>query len=765
MDQLKPETIIDDKYRVIDTLGVGGMGIVYRVEQLSLNSERALKTIHTAKLSEGVWHRFQREAKAACRLDHSNLVKVFDYGLLEKVTPYYVMEIVQGQTLSARIKILGPLTIDQCLSVFIPTAFALAYAHEKKIIHRDMKPANIMLSESNGKITDVKVLDFGIAKLVSDGNLTNALTKPGEVIGSPHFMSPEQSWGGNIDARSDIYSLGCSMFEALTGLPPFIAKNAVQVIMLHQTATPPTLAQTAPNLTFSDSIEQVLRVMLAKEPDHRYQSMDELAQDLIAIKSGKQPKFAQLQERLSGTQPPEDNRTTSVGKSQGKSIDRSMDRTIDRSIGRTLDNSLDDSLSDLTPLNSDEEELTGSTFDQISESQTLTTSMWKKVNVPAVALTILLIGAACTVLSIVRPTANSYRSSTSTGKATSDANSSEASNSTSNAKSSSLPKVTLSPATIATINAPSVTALPNTNEPFAHERRLENGQEVLVFNFPTAFTLGAIHSLDGRHSMDARGEVTIPRGGQFFFRPSREFLEKPHLFKRFGTNQIAELDVGDRHMFNNEHMADLKHMSSIGKLNLKDVNLTPKCINDLNGLTRLTELIATNSGLDDKSMSNLKRLRDLEFLEVREFVSSNKTIKALAGSTKMQKLALGNTCLDNNALKSVAKNTNITYLSVPQNPKITDEGLKNLLPLTKLEHLNLLDCQISPKSIATLARFKKLHTIKLTTDGWSKADVAALKQLLPRKCNVEQDETSPRKSQAVLDQLREFRSIGPPDEK
>lgn len=265
--------------------------------------------------------------------------------------------------------------------------------------------------------------------------------------------------------------------------------------------------------------------------------------------------------------------------------------------------------------------------------------------------------------------------------------------------------------------------------------------------------------------MDARGEVTIPRGGQFFFRPSREFLEKPHLFKRFGTNQIAELDVGDRHMFNNEHMADLKHMSSIGKLNLKDVNLTPKCINDLNGLTRLTELIATNSGLDDKSMSNLKRLRDLEFLEVREFVSSNKTIKALAGSTKMQKLALGNTCLDNNALKSVAKNTNITYLSVPQNPKITDEGLKNLLPLTKLEHLNLLDCQISPKSIATLARFKKLHTIKLTTDGWSKADVAALKQLLPRKCNVEQDETSPRKSQAVLDQLREFRSIGPPDEK
>jgi serine/threonine protein kinase len=146
---------------LINTLGVGGMGIVYRVEQLSLNSERALKTIHTDKLSEAVWQRFQREAKAACRLDHSNLVKVFDYGLLEKVTPYYVMEIVQGQTLSARIKLQGTLNLRSVsLNVFIPTAFALAYAHEKKIIHRDMKPANIMFSESNGKISEVKVTRF-----------------------------------------------------------------------------------------------------------------------------------------------------------------------------------------------------------------------------------------------------------------------------------------------------------------------------------------------------------------------------------------------------------------------------------------------------------------------------------------------------------------------------------------------------------------------------------------------------------------------------
>ncbi|MBP9092512.1 protein kinase [bacterium] len=697
MKQLEPETIIDEKYRVINTLGVGGMGIVYRVEQLSLNSERALKTIHTDKLSEAVWQRFQREAKAACRLDHSNLVKVFDYGLFEKVTPYYVMEIVQGQTLSARIKLKGTLSLEQCLNVFIPTTFALAYAHEKKIIHRDMKPANIMINEdTNGKILEIKVLDFGIAKLVSDGNLTNALTKPGEVIGSPHFMSPEQSWGGKIDARSDIYSLGCSMFESLTGLPPFIAKNAVQVIMLHQSSPPPTLAQTAPNLEFGESIEQVVRVMLAKDPNHRYQSMDELAQDLISVKNGKLPRFAQTQEKQSG----QESNLPAAKTIATKAI--TTDKIID-----------------------DDEDISSDSQDQISESQTVTTNTLSKFSFPTVALSIILVIAATATVILLQH--------------------------------GQPPKTFGQIPSKTTLSDP----LSGSDNTFSHSAKLANGQQVTVFEFPKEFSAGEIHSLDGRHKADARGEVTIPFGELIGFRPSREFVDRSELFRKFGANEIAEVDASDRHMFSDKHLANMRHLVSIRYLNLKDTNLSSKCITDLNCLTQLRELNATNTGIDDQSLAKLKRLKNLEFLEAREFPTLTKTIKILAGSTKLRKLSLSNTCAENNSLKEIAKNRNLTYLSLSQNRKVTAEGVKFLLPLTQLNHLNLLDCNVGPEATATLASFKKLRVLKLNISNWSKADVANLKQVLPKSCTLEVDENAPRKSREVLDQLNQWRSLEP----
>ena len=728
MDQLKPETIIDEKYRVINTLGVGGMGIVYRVEQISLNSERALKTIHTANFSEGVWQRFQREAKAACRLDHSNLVKVFDYGLFENVTPYYVMEIVQGTTLSSRIKTIGTLTLEQCLNVFIPTAFALAYAHDKKIIHRDMKPANIMINEdTNGKILDIKILDFGIAKLVSDENLTNALTKPGEVIGSPHFMSPEQSWGGKIDARSDIYSLGCSMFEALTGLPPFIAKNAVQVIMLHQSSPAPTLAQTAPNLVFSESIEQIIRVMLAKDPNHRYQSMNELAQDLISVKGGKQPKFAKIQEKLPGLQslsPATKSLSASAPLVEKLFHDFMPETTNGGSSSDTTGNRSGDT--------------TGDTFGQTSDSLAIARRFLGKIGkakFQLIALTaILLLAAATTSLTML-----SHKHK----------------------------ETVTNPPAAATNPSPPVLSRRSqidNNEQFAITKTLANGQKLSVYNFPTDFSCGSIRSLDGRHKLDARGEMTIPFGEMFFLRPSREFLDKPHLFKKFGPDQIAELDVGDRHSFCDQHMADMRHLRSIRALNLKDVNLSPKCIDDLNGLTHLKELVATNSGLDDAALSKLKRLRYLKFLEAREFVSIKSTVHALSGSQKLERLGLANTNLNNESVKIIAKSANIEYLSLPQNPRITDEGVKYLLPLKHLNHLNLTDCQISPKAIPTFALLKNLRMLKLNTGEWSKANVDQLKLLLHKNCKLEEEETTPKKGREVMDELKDFCGIDSPPE-
>lgn len=716
MEQLKPETIIDEKYRVIDILGIGGMGIVYRVEQLSLNSQRALKTIPTDKLSDNVWQRFQREAKAACRLEHSSLVKVFDFGLLETVTPYYVMEIVQGQTLSARVKLKGTLNLEQCLSVFIPSAFGLAYAHDKKIIHRDMKPANIMFSEdNNGKISEIKILDFGIAKLISDENLTNALTKPGEVIGSPHFMSPEQSWGAKIDARSDIYSLGCCMFEALTGLPPFIAKNAVQVIMMHQNSPPPSLAQTAPDKTFSDSIEQVVRVMLAKNPDHRYQSMDDLAQDLILIKSGKQPRFAQAQEKFSAQ---ESNLTTA--KQAAKAI-------------APITLSLEKVVAKVTPKSSELDntggEISDNTFDQLSESQTVTTKIWKNFNYHALAMAAILVFGTIGTLSILRPNQPTNKITKSSTNA--------------NPANASLDPLVLS------------------NKPFSRSSQLPTGQKVIVFDFPKEVSLGTIYSLNGVHVIEAQGEVTIPEGELIRFRPSRDFMKHTELFRKFKANQIGDLDLSNRLILTDEDLANIKHLVNIRKLDLSDSTVTPNCAICLYGMKNLTELNITNTDINDKALANLPALRRLEVLEARELGHISNTIKAIAGSTRLHKLTLSNSAIDDNTVKLIGKDQNLEYLSLSENPAVTANGIKFLAPLKRLSHLNLLNCRVGPEVIETITNFRHLQELKINTAKWSRDEIINLKASLPPGCSLDQGAKTTKDNRDALDHFRSLGTIGP----
>src|SRR5262249_28114870 len=161
---------------------------------------------------------FQKEAQAASRLDHQNLVKAHDFGLVDEGRPYFVMDLVEGRTLSQRIKEEGPISVAEALKIFIPVCFGLEYAHDHGVVHRDLKPSNIMLTMKSDGQYEPKVVDFGIAKFVQEQEgTTTALTKTGEIFGTPFYMSPEQCKATNVDNRSDIYSLGCVMFEALTG--------------------------------------------------------------------------------------------------------------------------------------------------------------------------------------------------------------------------------------------------------------------------------------------------------------------------------------------------------------------------------------------------------------------------------------------------------------------------------------------------------------------------------------------------------------------
>ena len=218
--------VIAGKYKVIDILGRGGSGVVFHVEQTFLGTHLALKLPTFSTYDTEIESlRFQREAKATAKLHHSNLIKIFDFGMLPNKQPYLVMELVNGLSLAEYIKTNGPLSVDEATSVFSQAASGLKFAHDHGVIHRDVKPGNIMLVSGMplGAPGFVKILDFGIAKDgTEDGR---ALTQTGDVFGSPYYMSPEQCNGEKVDQRADIYSLGCSFYEALIGTPPFVSST------------------------------------------------------------------------------------------------------------------------------------------------------------------------------------------------------------------------------------------------------------------------------------------------------------------------------------------------------------------------------------------------------------------------------------------------------------------------------------------------------------------------------------------------------------
>jgi serine/threonine protein kinase len=285
---IPPGQLIENRFRIIRELGRGGTGTVYQVEQILLKQQFALKVLDPVQVHDEAWRRFQKEAQAAGRLDHPGFVKVHDFGLIDNTIPFFVMDLVTGETLSARLRRLGPSSVSDALPIFIQLCFALDYAHSKGVIHRDVKPSNIAITEVDGAEGEqIKILDFGIAKLM--GVDTTSLTKVGSVFGTPFYMSPEQCKGHSVDNRSDIYSLGCVFFETLTGAPPFTSDNALSTMMQHQSETPLSLKEASVGGKFPETLEAIVRKMLAKSPDDRYQRLIDTANDLIEFQQGKTP--------------------------------------------------------------------------------------------------------------------------------------------------------------------------------------------------------------------------------------------------------------------------------------------------------------------------------------------------------------------------------------------------------------------------------------------------------------------------------------------
>ena len=283
--QYRPGEVIDGTYKLIEKLGAGGMGVVFSCTHLGLDKDYAIKLLSGRGVTVDMWNRFQKEAKVLARLNAPGIVAVHNMGIHDGKVPYLIMDLLSGESLSDVIRKSGPPPVKTTLRVFIQIAYAMVTAHVQGIVHRDIKPANLMVVRNQaGKIESIKIVDFGIARWSKQGIAIQSETAAGTAVGTPFYMSPEQCQGEQIDSRSDIYSLGCTMFEALTGAPPFRGDNAFQTFMMHQSQPAPKLGQRLSRDSFPPALERVLDKMLAKDPADRYQSAEEIARALTEVR-------------------------------------------------------------------------------------------------------------------------------------------------------------------------------------------------------------------------------------------------------------------------------------------------------------------------------------------------------------------------------------------------------------------------------------------------------------------------------------------------
>jgi serine/threonine-protein kinase len=270
-------TLLDGKYRIDSFITAGGMGSVYRAVHVMLDKTVAVKVIKNELVtSDEVVARFQREARAASNLNHPNIVSVYDLGQTPEGTLYIAMEFIDGPSLKEVIRRNGPLTPWDSIDILRQVASALSSAHRKQIVHRDLKSDNLMLaSEGDRKV--VKLVDFGIAKTFDE---STQLTAAGYMLGTPHYMSPEQAAGRPVDHRADLYSLGVILYEMITGEVPFGDAAVTSVLVRLATEVPPIPSARRPDLRVLPALDAVAMRCLEKDPERRFQSADEFADAL-----------------------------------------------------------------------------------------------------------------------------------------------------------------------------------------------------------------------------------------------------------------------------------------------------------------------------------------------------------------------------------------------------------------------------------------------------------------------------------------------------
>lgn len=694
MRELPAGYLVGGVFKIVRPIGEGGMGVVYLAQHQSLGQQYALKVLSPDAVNEQNWLRFQAEARILARLKHPTLVQVYDLGLHENSIPFYSMDYLVGSTLEELLVEKGSLPLAFSIEVFLAVLDGLSYAHGHNIIHRDIKPANIFVC-SNGSSSEraknkklqVKILDFGISKLVDASAKTQQLTAVGEIFGSPFYMSPEQCRGDKVDARSDIYSAGCSLFEALTGFVPFEGKTSLDITLLHEEAEPPLLSDVNQSVAANlpDSIDTVIAKCLAKQPQDRYQSAEQMALDLERVRAGKTvaPPVAPF--------------------------------VVSASVGRR--------------------------GKQTYHLPLLLALALAVVLLGCGGLYVLLDSKYKSLQSPVQLSAQSSPQISSISSTSAQSSSSGASKSReifnlNDEKSLASLYMGAGPLDdeLSDEKKKAIEAFLAAKPGFYSNVVLAPAGRGRLFSFPKTFSLGVLTFVDKRGqniTLPAQGEVMILAGTALRLSAGEAVKAYPALFKCFRPDDLHTLYLDDVTPVSRQLLPCILQLTALKHVAFNRASLLPVDIVAVNGFSQLTGIDIRHCRISGELLAKQKLLEQLHSFRADGVKDISGVLEVLRKSKTVTVLSLVNNTLSPADIANLVAMPQLLDLSL-NNCSLTNDELEQLTVLQKLKRLNLDQCgKLDQGCLDSVAKFKNLDTLILPDDLLTDQNEKFLAQRLP----------------------------------
>ena len=733
--------IVGNSYQIVDYIGRGAMGYVYQAHHVRLPKEYALKTLSSEVITEVAWVRFQIEAQAIAKMFHPNIVGLHNFGLHKTVDgrerPFYVMDLLRGCNLMERLRDYDPPPVNTVLYIFLQAASGFGYAHSKGIIHRDVKPANIvLLDQPDATGSTIKIVDFGIVKLTADAEISaEHLASDDENLGSPYYMSPEQCLGRSVDARSDIYSLGVTFFETLTGEPPFMARSAVEIKNMHQNTPTPILNDVVEGGDFSPAVQAVLEMMMAKEPEMRYQTMENVCSDLIAILQGDEPYYCFSPPSVDGSgniylphtrtvvAPALSSNAvkpgnTVIGPAATAASFRPGASTVPPKIQVT------GTQSGITPSLAEEgkalvrDALMRNGISLSEEAATIgaqqrlqSSNKARDAREQAVKLKKLLFVLAAVAL-VIGTGACAFIAWQTFQSA--------------NSKPKAPPRqviAALKPRLEKAKIDPEEDTEPNeslTDTDSYADAKASSAKNTRIFNFPKDCLIGNIFAYDWKTKKErivkARGTVEFAESEWLMYLPSRMVAKHQGYVLRFNKGDVAGVRIVD----GSDSDAALEACTAIPgieELQIYDCHhLTAKSVPSLNKFTQISKFDGNDCSLDAAMLSKANCWTNIRDFQLSHGCNYAPLLVKLKTAKKLEYLNLQRGQLSLPDYKALSELSALQYLNLSYS-RITLNELKLLTKLNKLHTLIVVDSGLDKKSIAVLKQFKGLKVLHVTANN------------------------------------------------